>query len=130
MEVADEIIVINDGVVRQSGSPDDLYDHPQDEFVMEFLGPVTRLGGHLIRPHDIEVLDHAADSAVEAEISRVSRIGFEVRIDARQRGDRGTDPVSVQLTRGQAEHLGLVEGGTVWLRPAHGASTIRPTAVV
>ena len=130
LEVADEIVVINDGAVKQAGSPDELYDHPADEFVMEFLGPVTRLGGHLIRPHDIEVLERPADAAVEVEISRVLRVGFEVRLEALQRlaggsGD-GRDTVSVQLTRGQAEHLGLREGATVWLRPAVGASTIRP----
>src|ERR1700712_908235 len=56
LEVSDEIVVINDGRIEQVGSPNDLYDHPANEFVMSFLGPITRLGGHLVRPHDIEVL--------------------------------------------------------------------------
>ncbi|HYY16840.1 MAG TPA: sulfate ABC transporter ATP-binding protein, partial [Gammaproteobacteria bacterium] len=34
MEVADEIVVINDGRVEQIGTPDDLYDRPANEFVM------------------------------------------------------------------------------------------------
>src|SRR5215467_11731435 len=37
LEVADEIVVINDGRVEQTGTPDDLYDRPANDFVMRFL---------------------------------------------------------------------------------------------
>ena len=56
MEVADEIVVINNGAVEQIGTPDQLYDDPVNDFVMNFLGPVTQPGGHAVRPHDIEIL--------------------------------------------------------------------------
>ncbi|MGN6472697.1 MAG: sulfate/molybdate ABC transporter ATP-binding protein, partial [Mycobacteriales bacterium] len=49
MEIADQIIVINHGKVEQAGSPDELYDRPANDFVMGFLGPVTTLGGRLVR---------------------------------------------------------------------------------
>ena len=52
LEVADEIVVVNEGRVEQVGSPDDLYDAPANEFVMSFLGPVTTFGGRLVRPHE------------------------------------------------------------------------------
>ena len=55
LEVADEIVVINDGRIEQIGTPDQLYDEPANDFVMGFLGPVTTLDGALIRPHDIDV---------------------------------------------------------------------------
>src|SRR5690606_19434046 len=55
MEVADEIVVINEGRIEQSGSPDELYDTPANEFVFRFLGDATELGGRLVRPHDIEL---------------------------------------------------------------------------
>ena len=55
LEVADEIVVINEGRVEQIGSPDELYDQPANDFVMRFLGPVTQLGDHLVRPHDLQV---------------------------------------------------------------------------
>ena len=55
LEVADEIVVINDGRIEQIGTPDQLYDEPANDFVMSFLGPVTRLRGQLVRPHDIDV---------------------------------------------------------------------------
>ena len=55
MEVADEIVVINNGSVEQIGTPDQLYDEPANDFVMNFLGPVTNLAGRSVRPHDIEI---------------------------------------------------------------------------
>ena len=59
LEVSDEIVVINHGRIEQVGTPADLYDKPANDFVMEFLGPVTRLGGRLVRPHDIEMFTDA-----------------------------------------------------------------------
>ena len=41
LEVADEIVVINEGRIEQVGTPDQLYDEPASDFVMSFLGPVT-----------------------------------------------------------------------------------------
>ena len=55
MDVADKIVVIADGKVEQVGTPDELYDEPANDFVMSFLGPVTTLGGQLVRPHDLEL---------------------------------------------------------------------------
>ncbi len=120
LEVSDEIVVINEGRVEQVGSPDALYDHPASEFVMGFLGPVTRLGGVLVRPHDIDVHTDPTDGFVEATVSRLLRVGFEVRVDA----EVGGEVVTIQLTRAQANHLGLAVGGSVWLRPSPGTSAV------
>ncbi len=114
MEVADEIVVINEGRVEQIGSPSDLYDRPANAFVMSFLGPVTRLRGELVRPHDLEVFTTAEPDTVPATIERVVSLGFEVRLDARA----GDEDVWVQLTRGEAEKLDVQAGKTVFLRVA------------
>jgi len=113
LEVSDEIVVINHGRIEQVGSPSDLYDKPANDFVMEFLGPVTRLGGRLVRPHDLEIFHSHVDNAVEAEVIRLQRIGFEVRAELRA----GDEQPWAQLTRGQAEALGLAAGSRVWVRP-------------
>jgi sulfate transport system ATP-binding protein len=112
LEVADEIVVINNGRIEQVGSPTDLYDHPANDFVMSFLGPVTHLDGKLIRPHDIELLRAPGPNTIPAKIIRLLRVGFEVRAELRT----DTSEPWVQLTRGQAEELELAADGTVWLR--------------
>ena len=55
MEVADQIAVMNHGVIEQVGGPRDLYEEPESEFVMSFVGPTTRVGetlGAAARPRD------------------------------------------------------------------------------
>ncbi|MDP9094734.1 MAG: sulfate ABC transporter ATP-binding protein [Actinomycetota bacterium] len=119
LEVSDELVVINHGRIEQVGSPEELYDHPANEFVMGFLGPVSRLGGRIVRPHDIEVFTEHVDGAISAEVIRLQRVGYEVRAEMRT-GD--TEPW-VQLTRGQAEAMSLNPGSSVWLRAvAHAGS--------
>ena len=120
LEVSDEIVVINGGRIEQIGSPADLYDHPANEFVMGFLGPVTRLEDRLVRPHDIDVFAAATAGSIEATVTRLQRIGFEVRAEL----EAGSSKPWVQLNRGQAEALGLEVGGRVWLRTARDASTL------
>ena len=122
LEVADEIVVINDGRVEQIGSPDDLYDEPANDFVMGFLGPVTRFGGALVRPHDLIVEPHdgqPAPTGTVGRITRLTKVGFEVRVEV------ATDDevVLVTLTRTESRSLGLAEGGAVPVRLAEGAPT-------
>src|SRR3954468_17633934 len=120
LEVADELVVINHGRVEQVGGPNDLYDRPANEFVMEFLGPVTRLHGQLLRPHDIDVFGSPQPGTFPARVDRLQRVGFEVRADLVS----GDSPFWVQLTPGQVEALELGPGSDVWVRPARGAASI------
>ena len=125
LEVADELVVINAGRVEQVGSPHDLYDRPANEFVMEFLGPVTRLNGQLVRPHDLDVFRTPQPDAVPARVEKLQRVGFEVRANLRNAEAPAADALFwVQLTPGQVETLDLVEGAQVWVRPSRGAVTI------
>ncbi|WP_447643744.1 sulfate/molybdate ABC transporter ATP-binding protein [Nocardioides zeae] len=127
LEVADEIVVINSGRIEQVGSPDDLYDAPANDFVMGFLGEVTVLDGHLIRPHDVVVHTlptSAGAGAVRGEVVRVARVGFEVRVAVRPDGTREAHEVVVTLTRTFARSLGLEVGSPVWLEPETGARVV------
>ncbi|MDQ1722682.1 MAG: sulfate/thiosulfate transport system ATP-binding protein [Pseudonocardiales bacterium] len=125
LEVADSLVVINHGRIEQVGTPNDLYDHPVNDFVMGFLGPVTRLGEHLVRPHDIEVLTADSVGAVPASVQRLIRVGFQVRAELRAVGAQPAEfDTAVQLTRGQADALDLQIGSQVWLRPSQHASVL------
>ncbi|HVW79955.1 MAG TPA: TOBE-like domain-containing protein [Mycobacteriales bacterium] len=113
MEIADRIIVVNHGRIEQAGRPEELYDRPANDFVMGFLGPVTRLGGQLVRPHDIQVSTKATAGAQHATLERVVSLGFETRIVAAPAD--GAEPVTVQLTRNQVHELDLGVGSDVYL---------------
>jgi sulfate transport system ATP-binding protein len=127
MEVADEIVVINEGRVEQVGTPDELYETPANDFVMSFLGDVTHLGGVALRPHDVDVsTTPVLAGATEGTISRLLKVGFEVRLNVLTVAG---DDVHVVLSRAEARSLGLREGDTVWVTAAPGAAVVPSMAV-
>jgi sulfate transport system ATP-binding protein len=141
LDVADRIAVLNQGRIEQVGDPVSLYDRPANDFVMSFLGSVSRLGGQLVRPHDI-VLDRNRDRAetidravagspgvISAVVERVVRLGFEVRVELR---DPSGGRFAAQVTRAQADALDLTPGETVFARASHGpdASELEPALAI
>lgn len=114
MEVADTIVVLERGRIQQVGPPGELYERPANPFVMSFLGPVSRVGGRLLRPHDLTVHNEWVDGGVEALVSRIVQLGFEVRLDlVIADGEEAT----AQVARPDARELGLRAGDVVWIRP-------------
>ena len=49
MALSDKIIIMNQGVVAQMGTPQEIYYHPVNEFVADFIGEANFLKGELIR---------------------------------------------------------------------------------
>ena len=117
LEVADRIVLMNEGRVEQVGTPDEVYHHPANMFVMDFLGHVNLfrgrveagrvvvgswalehetgdLNGHrharlFVRPHEVEVRreSHGA-SGLPARVVRIHSAGPQVRLElAAETGD-------------------------------------------
>jgi sulfate transport system ATP-binding protein len=130
MDVADRIFVMAGGKVEQHGTPDELYERPANDFVMGFLGPVTKLHGDLVRPHDLDILTTEEPGTVHARITRIARLGFEVRVELEIDSDEGKTSTWVQVTRERAARLGIVAGQDVFVRKADSerASTVAATA--
>src|SRR5919112_553562 len=81
MDVADRVALLNEGRIEQIGKPRDLYEHPANEFVMSFVGPVNRLGDAFVRPHDLELQLVPNGTTAEGMVERVVHLGFEVRVE-------------------------------------------------
>jgi len=102
MEVADRIVVMNEGRIEQIGTPAEIYDHPATPFVMGFVGAVNVVpGGTLprpgfalppqtassedsplfIRPHDVEVFHEIQADTVPAQLRRLSHLGRDVQAE-------------------------------------------------
>jgi sulfate/thiosulfate transport system ATP-binding protein len=113
LEVADEVVVMNRGRIEQVAAPRDLYEHPANEFVMSFVGPVNRVGDGWVRPHDLELLLEPNGSTDEAMIERIVHLGFEVRVELVS-GD-GLQ-LWAQITRDTCEELELREGQIVYVQ--------------
>src|SRR5690242_13820217 len=114
MEVAETVAVMNRGKVEQVAGPVALYEHPANEFVMEFVGAVNRVGDAFIRPHDLELTLTPNGTTREAMVVRVVHLGFDVRCELVR--DDG-EALSAQVTRDEAAVLELHEGQIVYIRP-------------
>lgn len=112
MEVAEQIVVMNQGRIEQAGSPSHLYESPENEFVMSFIGPVNRIGDAYVRPHDVEILDGDGGGS-EALVERVVHLGFEVRVELKLHDGR---EIWAQVTREQAQERELREGQILSVR--------------
>ena len=113
MEVSDRIAVMNEGQLQQVGPPTEVYDHPANQLVMGFLGPVSKLGDRLVRPHDVAISLAADDGGTEAMVSRVVHLGFEVRVELDLPDGSSA---RAQLTRAQTAELELARGDIVYVR--------------
>ena len=118
MDVADRIFVMAGGVVEQEGTPDELYERPANDFVMSFLGPVTKLDGSLVRPHDLDLYITEEPGSVSARVARIARLGFEVHVEVEIDSDDGPVESWIQITREEAATLGIEAGDQVFVRKA------------
>jgi sulfate transport system ATP-binding protein len=113
MEIADRLVILNEGRIEQAGNPSFVYDNPATDFVASFLGPITTLWGISYRPHELE-LALEGDEGEKATVSDVIRLGFEVRVVlTNQTGETSW----VQLTHDQAKDLNPSVGQRYVVRP-------------
>ena len=115
MDIAEQIAVMNDGRIEQTGTPTELYDHPSSEFVMGFVGEANRFGEAFVRPHDLDLAMQPNDGAVRARIERIVHLGFEVRVELAMPDDVR---MWAQVTRAEASELELEEGQPIYVRPS------------
>lgn len=130
MEVADEIVIMNQGRIEQVGTPGDIYDAPASPFVMGFIGPVNVLPGTaslfrawdlqdrsaqiFVRPQDIQIHTSPTEGSIPAKIDRIIHLGWEVQVELVLADGQ---QVTGHLTRQDFVHLSLKDEQNVFLTP-------------
>ena len=56
LTLSDTIIVMNDGVIQQIGTPTDIYNEPANSFVANFIGESNILNGRMLKDMEVEVM--------------------------------------------------------------------------
>jgi sulfate transport system ATP-binding protein len=154
LEVADRIVIMNEGAIEQVGSPEEVYEYPATPFVYHFLGNVNLFHGRIhagrarlgameietpehaeaqdvpavgyVRPHDIKVARHLNGvPALAAVVQHVHPIGPLVHLEL-TRGDTG-DVIEVDLSKERYQELQLQEGENVFVTPCHLRVFVRET---
>ncbi|MCL6570866.1 MAG: sulfate/molybdate ABC transporter ATP-binding protein [Bacillus sp. (in: Bacteria)] len=143
LDVADRIVVMNEGKIEQIGTPEEVYEHPNSPFVYQFLGNVNLFKGRLhkgklrqgnfevdapehkgtenteaiayVRPHDISIEREPSLDAVSAKISYIHLVGPVVQLEL-IRKDTG-EFLEAELTKEHYRSLNLKTGEDVYVKP-------------
>lgn len=72
LTMSDTVVVMNNGVIQQMGTPQDIYNEPVNAFVADFIGESNILSGRMKRDGLVEILNteyECVDSGFEADES-------------------------------------------------------------
>ena len=124
-EVADQVVVMNQGRIEQVGTPAEVFDRPANPFVMDFLGNVNvfhgraehgegQAGAVYVRPHEV-VIQHeqTGDASLVAKVLHVNPAGSRVKVEL-----RATDSdqlINAELTTERFTELALKSGDLVYV---------------
>jgi sulfate transport system ATP-binding protein len=149
-EVADQVTVMRQGRIEQTGSPQDIFDHPVNAFVMDFLGHVNIFHGRpdqwharladvgvtyepeantstpapiYVRPHELQIERAPVSGGLRAQILHINPAGSLVRVQVTAVELGGV--ILVELPRERFTELKLRTGETVYVLPRH-ARTFEP----
>lgn len=152
LEVADRVVLMNEGCVEQVGTPEEVYHHPANAFVYNFLGNVNLFHSRVeegkaflgelpidlpaesaqdaksamvfVRPHLLEI-EHERNGGdnFRAKVSHINAAGPLVKVDLMT--DWG-DPVHVEISHGRYSSLGLKREDEVFIRPRERKVFVEP----
>ncbi|MCI5675425.1 MAG: ABC transporter ATP-binding protein [Ezakiella sp.] len=63
-EISDEIMLLNNGEIMQIGTARELYEKPNNRFVLEFIGKSNIIDNSYIRPEDIAITNEGEDAKI------------------------------------------------------------------
>lgn len=143
LDVANRIVVMNNGKIEQIGTPEEVYEHPKSPFVYDFLGNVNLFRGRVengklkqgefeihvqsqvdsreeaigyVRPYDIHIeKTQESNDTVAASIVHIHMIGPIVQIELKR--DDVDEYLEAELTKEKFSDLQIQKGDTVYIRP-------------
>lgn len=95
MSISDRIGVMNEGMIEQIGSPREIYDHPKNAFVAEFIGKANFIPGVVFRGSLI-LLGRSYPLDLDANLEGKSLIG-SIRPELIRMGERTGEGISAEV---------------------------------
>jgi sulfate transport system ATP-binding protein len=143
--VADRVVVLRAGRVEQTGTPMEVFEHPANAFVMDFLGNVNvfhglvhkggwrtpsglqadwpayphdepRAASGYVRPHELDIeRDPGAGGSLAARVVHVNPAGAVTRVQLR--AEDSEEMLQVDLSPSRSAELSLQPGEAVYVAP-------------
>ncbi len=145
LEVADRIVVMNQGRIEQQGTPEQVYEQPANPFVYEFLGNVNlfharvkqgqsligrqqlaspehnqaeeQAGMAYVRPHEIDIFNTPQTDAMAVKVDLITLVGPMARLEVIAQHDQQL--IHVELPKEQFRQLNLQQGAPAWILPRY-----------
>jgi sulfate/thiosulfate transport system ATP-binding protein len=142
LELANRVVVMNEGRIEQDGAPEDVVEHPATPFVVNFLGqvnifhgrvqegkallgplaleypehphPEARTAAGYSRPHELAVSRTDDGGGLWATVTDVRVSGAVVKMEVM---DNERRPIQVELGREQYETIRAIVGENVYVKP-------------
>lgn len=139
MEVASQVVVLNNGRIEQQGSPSEIYDHPANAFVSRFIGQTNifslehedsswlkdagiiidepkGLTAH-VRPHDIEIEKLTTNNFSAFVLKDWQHLGALIRVELVNNKSNGSNAiVYAEMPQDRFKRLHLDKGDKVSLK--------------
>ena len=119
MALSDQIIVMSKGVVAQMGTPQEIYYHPVNEFVADFIGEANFLKGTMAERHGDKVTLNIHGNPLVVDGREDMEVGKEytvvLRPEAASLADEGGMPCRVVLScfMGSYQNYHVLVGDTL-----------------
>ena len=142
LELANRVVVMNEGRIEQDGTPDQVVEHPATPFVVNFLGQVNIFHGRVeggrallgplsleypdhphqearsaagyARPHELEVSREDEGGGLWATVTDVRLAGAVVKVEVI---DEERRPIQVEMGREAYERVRSIVGERVYVKP-------------
>jgi sulfate transport system ATP-binding protein len=126
-EVADRVVVMNRGRIEQVGTPAEVFEHPANAFVMDFLGNVNVFPSYpglesqeeasiYVRPHELLLeREKRGATSLEAKVVHVNPTGARAKVELRAL--HSDQLINAELTAERFAELALKSGDTVHVSP-------------
>jgi sulfate transport system ATP-binding protein len=124
LELADEVVIMNNAKIEQVGDPQSVYDKPVSPFVIEFLGNVNRFSAGIdkvreddaiyVRPHDVDILRNEVSGtpyAIKAKVQHIFSAGNFGRVALERLGVG--EPFEAEISRERLRELNIQPGDEV-----------------
>ncbi len=140
LEVADRVVVMNEGRIEQNGTPEEVFHHPATEFVMQFLGHVNLFRGRIeadhavfgpwalqntdpakdgqearmfVRPYDLDInTTEDGRPAVTATVTRIQAAGPTAKFELL---DENSQPIRVEMPHDRFRAMNVAKGDRVFV---------------
>ena len=144
LELANRVVVMNDGRIEQDGTPEEVLEHPATPFVVNFIGNVNIFHGRVqngramlgpialeypahphaeardaagyARPHELAISRHEDGGGLWTVVNDVRAVGALVRMEVE---DADGHLIQVEMGRDEYARERVIVGERIYVRPRH-----------